>query len=74
MSENRIEKECLSAHLALEGVLVLKHVDELGVVDLEKHSRDLARQVGEHALDEGNEYINVYPTIKMLTNIRPSRI
>ena len=75
ISENRIEKKCLVAHLALEGVLVLKHVDELGVVDLEKHSRDLARQVGEHALDEGNEYINVYPIIKNVNiYIRPSRI
>ena len=59
----------MDAYLALEGVLVLKHVDELGVVDLQKHPRDLARQVGEHALDEGNEYINVYPTIKMLKYI-----
>ena len=54
----------MDAHLALEGVLVLKHVDELGVVDLQQHPRDLARQVGEHALDEGNEFTNTYPTIK----------
>ena len=54
----------MDAHLALEGVLVLKHVDELGVVDLQQHPRDLAGQVGEHALDEGNEFIDVYPTIK----------
>ena len=57
ISENRNEKKCFFAHLALEGVLVLKHVDELGVVDLEQHPRDLAGQVGEHALDEGNEFI-----------------
>ena len=69
-----LKKKCLDAYLALEGVLVLKHVDELGVVDLQQHPRDLARQVGEHTLDEGNEYMNVYPTIKMLTYIRPSRI
>ena len=29
-----LKKKCLDAHLALEGVLVLKHVDELGVVNL----------------------------------------
>ena len=51
----------MDAHLALEGVLVLKHVDELGVVDLQQHPRDLAGQVGEHALDEGNEFIDDIP-------------
>ena len=61
-------------NLALQGLVMLQHVQQLGVVDLEKHARNFSGQVGEHALDEGNEYINVYPTIEMLTNIRPSRI
>ena len=39
-------------HLALERVLVLKHVDKLSVVDLKQHAGDLAGEVGEHALDE----------------------
>ena len=64
----------MDAHLALEGVLVLKHVDELGVVDLQQHPCDLAGQVGEHALDEGYEYIDLYPIIKMLIYIPASRI
>merc|ERR1719318_2178039 len=38
--------------LSLEGVLVLQHVDQLGVVDLEQHASDLASQVREHPLDE----------------------
>ena len=39
-------------YLALERVLVLKHVDKLSVVDLKQHAGDLAGEVGEHALDE----------------------
>merc|ERR1719400_1739861 len=39
-------------NLALERVLVLKHVDKLSVVDLKQHAGDLAGEVGEHALDE----------------------
>lgn len=41
--------------LALEGLLVLQHVDQLGVVDLQEHAGDLAGQLGVHALDEGEE-------------------
>ena len=42
----------LLLYLALERVLVLKHVDKLSVVDLKQHAGDLAGEVGEHALDE----------------------
>ena len=41
--------------LAFEGLLVLQHVDQLGVVDLQEHAGDLAGQFGVHALDEGEE-------------------
>merc|ERR1719470_494249 len=41
--------------LSLERVLVLQHVDQLGVVDLEQHASDLASQVREHPLDEREE-------------------
>ena len=44
-----------AAHLALEGVLVLQHVHQLGVINLEQHAGDLAGQIGEHALDQGEQ-------------------
>ena len=42
-------------YLVLQQVLVLEHVHQLRVVDLEQHAGDLAGQVGEHALDEWEE-------------------
>ena len=39
-------------NLALQGLVMLQHVQQLGVVDLEKHARNFSGQVGEHALDE----------------------
>merc|ERR1719317_612999 len=42
-------------NLSLEGVLVLQHVDQLGVIDLEQHASDLTSQVREHPLDEREE-------------------
>merc|ERR1712128_197898 len=41
--------------LSLQGVLILQHVDQLSVVDLEQHASDLASQVREHPLDEREE-------------------
>merc|ERR1712203_1248514 len=41
--------------LALEGLLVLQHVNQLRVVDLEQHAGDLAGQVRIHGLDEREE-------------------
>ena len=71
-----LKKKGVGAHLALEGVLVLKHVDELGVVDLQQHPRDLAGQVGEHALDEGNEFIDDIPqkNVNIYANIKDMNI
>lgn len=37
--------------LGLEGLLILDHVQELRVLDLQQHAGDLARQSGVHALD-----------------------
>lgn len=37
--------------LGLEGLLILNHVQELGVLDLQQHASDLAGQTGMHALD-----------------------
>ena len=34
--------------LVFQGLLVLQHVDQIRVIDLQKHTRDLARQVGMH--------------------------
>jgi len=39
-------------NLALQGFLMLKHVDKLRVVDLKKHASDLAGQIRIHVLDE----------------------
>merc|ERR1719205_425180 len=39
-------------YLALQGLVVLQHVQQLRVVDLEKHASDFAGQIGEHALDQ----------------------
>jgi len=41
--------------LALERAVVLQHVKELSVVDLEQHAGDLASQVRVHPLDEREE-------------------
>jgi len=42
-------------NLALERVVILQHVEELSVIDLEQHAGDLAGQVGVHPLDEREE-------------------
>jgi len=42
-------------NLALEGILILQHVNKLSVINLEQHAGDLACQIGEHPLDEREE-------------------
>jgi len=44
--------------LALQRVVVLQHVEQLGVVDLQQHAGDLAGEVGVHPLDQWEESLS----------------
>jgi len=44
--------------LALQGVVVLQHVEQLGVVDLQQHAGDLAGEVWVHPLDQWEESLS----------------
>ena len=42
-------------YLPLQGVVILQHVKELSVVDLEQHAGDLSGEVWVHPLDQREE-------------------
>ena len=56
-------------HLGLERLLVLEHVEQLGVVDLEQHAGDFSGQVGVGLLNEREETLSQH----LLLLLRRSR-
>ena len=45
----------IKTYLLLQEVVILQHVQQLGVVDLQEHPGDLPSQVGVYSLDQWEE-------------------
>ena len=47
--------DSVKTYLLLQEVVILQHVQQLGVVDLQEHAGDLSGQVRVHSLDKREE-------------------
>lgn len=50
--------------------MVLEHVKQLRVVDFQQHAGDLARQLGVHALNKGEQPLPEHLLLFVLRGIR----